>query len=90
MGRYLTKTLASGGYHAYAGARTDRETAELNVIKNIDAERLDVTIQDLIHAAVAFVKKQDNSLYALVSTAGIGGGPVPPTPIEDQSSLCIE
>jgi NAD(P)-dependent dehydrogenase (short-subunit alcohol dehydrogenase family) len=64
--------------------------AELNVIKNINAERLDVTKQDLIHVAVALVKKQDNGLYALVSNAGIGGGPMPPAPIEEQTSFRME
>ena len=88
LGRNLAETLASKGHHVYAGARTDQEMAELNAIKNITAVRLDVTKQEQIDAAVAFVKKQGTGLYGLVNNAGIGGGgPVLTTPVEDQTSL---
>ena len=81
LGRNLAETLASHGHHVYAGARTDQEMADLNAIKNITAVRLDVTKQDQVDAAVAFIKAKDTGLYALVNNAGIGGGgPVLTTP----------
>ncbi len=88
IGRNLAETLASNGHHVYAGARTDQEMADLNAIKNITAVRLDVTKQDQVDAAVAFIKSKDTGLYALVNNAGIGGGgPVLTTPVADQTSV---
>ncbi|MEO0575503.1 MAG: SDR family NAD(P)-dependent oxidoreductase [Pseudomonadota bacterium] len=85
IGRHLAETLASDGYHVYAGARTDDEMAELNALDNITAVRLDVTKQDEIDAAVAMIEEQGTGLYALVNNAGVGGGgPIASTPIEDQ------
>ena len=46
--------------------------ADLNAIKNITAVRLDVTKQDQVDAAVAFIKSKDTGPYALVNNAGIG------------------
>jgi NAD(P)-dependent dehydrogenase (short-subunit alcohol dehydrogenase family) len=83
IGRHLSETLASNGYHVYAGARKDKDMAELNAIENITAVRLDVTKQDQIDAAVAFVEEKGTGLYALVNNAGIGnGGTIAETPIE--------
>jgi NADP-dependent 3-hydroxy acid dehydrogenase YdfG len=67
-------------------ARKDKGIAALNAIKNITAVKLDVTKQDEVDAAVAMVRKPGTGLYALVNNAGIGGGPVLDTSIEDQSS----
>ena len=52
IGRHLAETLASKGYHVYAGARKDEDLAALNAIDNVTAVRLDVTRQDQIDAAV--------------------------------------
>ena len=86
IGRHLTETLAEAGYHVYAGARKDKDLAELDAIDNVTAVKLDVTKQDQVDAAVALVREKGTGLYALVNNAGVGGGgPVVDTPIEDQT-----
>lgn len=90
IGRNLSETLARNGYHVYAGARKDKDIAELNGIDNITAVRLDVTKQDEIDAVVAMIRKKGTGLYGLVNNAGIGGGgPVLETPIEDQTMIYL-
>jgi NAD(P)-dependent dehydrogenase (short-subunit alcohol dehydrogenase family) len=85
IGRHLAETLAADGYHVYAGARKDKDLAELDAIENITAVQLDVTKQDQVDAAVAMIRKKGTGLYALVNNAGVGGGGfVIDTPIEDQ------
>ena len=85
IGRNLTETLAKNGYHVYAGARKDKDLAELEAIENVTAVRLDVTKQDQVDAVVAQVKK-DGGLWGLVNNAGVGGGgSIVDTPIEDQN-----
>jgi len=86
IGRHLAESLAAEGYHVYAGARKDKDLAELDAIENITAVRLDVTKQDQVDAAVAKVRTDGGGLYALVNNAGVGGGDfVADTPIDDQS-----
>ena len=86
IGRHLAESLATAGYHVYAGARKDEDLAELGAIENITAVRLDVTKQDQVDAAVAKITEKGTGLYALVNNAGVGGGgEVVETPIEDQS-----
>ena len=86
IGRHLAEALAAEGYHVYAGARKDKDLAELNTIENVTAVRLDVTKQDQIDAAVDKVRADGGGLYALVNNAGVGGGDfVADTPIDDQS-----
>ena len=86
IGRNLAETLAEKGYHVYAGARKDKDLAELDAIENITAVRLDVTKQDQIDAAVEKIKSDGGGLWGLVNNAGVGGGgPVVETPIGDQN-----
>ena len=86
IGRHLAEALAAEGYHVYAGARKDKDLAELNAIENVTAVRLDVTKQDQVDAAVDKVRADGGGLYALVNNAGVGGGDfVADTPIDDQS-----
>ena len=86
IGRHLAEALAAEGYHVYAGARKDKDLAELDAIENITAVRLDVTKQDQVDAAVDKVRADGGGLYALVNNAGVGGGDfVADTPIDDQS-----
>ena len=86
IGRHLAETLAENGYHVYAGARKDKDLAELNSIENITALQLDVTKQDQIDAAVSMIREKGTGLYALVNNAGVGGGDgIVDTPIEDQT-----
>ena len=86
IGRHLAESLAAEGHHVYAGARKDKDLAELDAIENITAVRLDVTKQDQVDAAVDKVRANGGGLYALVNNAGVGGGDfVADTPIDDQS-----
>jgi len=45
IGRNLAERLAASGYFVYAGARKQADLDALNEIANIQAVRLDVTIQ---------------------------------------------
>jgi len=86
IGRHLAESLAEAGHHVYAGARKDKDLAELDAIENITAVRLDVTQQDQVDAAVAMINEKGTGLYGLVNNAGVGGGgAVIETPVEDQS-----
>jgi NAD(P)-dependent dehydrogenase (short-subunit alcohol dehydrogenase family) len=86
IGRHLAESLATAGYHVYAGARKDKDLAELGAIENITALRLDVTKQEQVDAAVALITEKGTGLYGLVNNAGVGGGgKVLDTPIKDQS-----
>jgi NAD(P)-dependent dehydrogenase (short-subunit alcohol dehydrogenase family) len=86
IGRNLTETLAENGYHVYAGARKDKDLAELDAIDNVTAVQLDVTSQDQVDAAVKMIQEKGTGLYALVNNAGVGGGgTVVDTPIEQQT-----
>ena len=58
IGRVAAEHLASNGYFVYAGARKDSDIEELNKIENIQAVRLDVTIQEEIDAAVAHIRSE--------------------------------
>ena len=86
IGRHLAESLAAAGYHVYAGARKDKDLAELGAIENITAVQLDVTKQDQVDAAVALITEKGTGLYALVNNAGVGGGgEVVDTPVKDQT-----
>ncbi|MGB5335204.1 MAG: SDR family NAD(P)-dependent oxidoreductase, partial [Woeseiaceae bacterium] len=88
IGRNLAETLAANGYHVYAGARKEKDLAELDAIDNITAVQLDVTKQDQVDAAVTMIKEKGTGLYGLVNNAGVGGGgTVIGTPVEDQTFI---
>jgi len=90
IGRHLAETLARNGYHVYAGARKDKDLAELNAIDNITAVRLDVTKQDQVDAVVEMIKEKGTGLYGLVNNAGVGSGgagEVIATPVENQTFI---
>jgi NAD(P)-dependent dehydrogenase (short-subunit alcohol dehydrogenase family) len=71
IGRNITEKLAAEGYFVYAGARKDKDIDALNQIENVQAVRLDVTIQENIDAAVETVEAGGLGLYALVNNAGV-------------------
>jgi NAD(P)-dependent dehydrogenase (short-subunit alcohol dehydrogenase family) len=76
-GRRVTELLASQGYFVYAGARSKKDLDALNALENVEAVRLDVTVQDEIDAAVETVRKGGHGLYGLVNNAGVfTGGPL--------------
>jgi NAD(P)-dependent dehydrogenase (short-subunit alcohol dehydrogenase family) len=77
IGRNMAERLASEGYFVYAGARKDKDLAELDAIDNVKAVRLDVTKQDDVDAAVAMIVREGRGLWGLVNNAGVAtSGPV--------------
>ena len=71
IGRNITETLAKEGYFVYAGARKQMDIEALNTINNVQAIKLDVTIQSEIDAAVETITKQGRGLYGVVNNAGV-------------------
>ncbi len=71
IGRNMAERLASEGYFVYAGARKDKDLAELDAIENIKAVRLDVTSQEDVDAAVAMIREEGRGLWGLVNNAGV-------------------
>ena len=71
LGRAMAELLASEGHFVYAGARKDKDMAELNAIENIQAVRLDVTDQAQIDAAVKTITDAGRGLYGLINNAGV-------------------
>jgi NAD(P)-dependent dehydrogenase (short-subunit alcohol dehydrogenase family) len=77
IGREITETLAAKGYFVYAGARKQEDLDALNAIENVQAIRLDVTIQEEIDAAVETVRQGGRGLHGLINNAGVYvGGPM--------------
>ncbi len=72
IGKNIALTLADKGYFVYAGARKQKDMDALNKIPNIQAVRLDVTVQEDIDKAVDFIAKQGRGLYGLINNAGVG------------------
>jgi NAD(P)-dependent dehydrogenase (short-subunit alcohol dehydrogenase family) len=72
LGRALAEKLAAAGYFVYAGARKKEDLEALDAINNIQAVRLDVTLQEEVEAAVETVKRGPHGLYAIVNNAGVG------------------
>jgi NAD(P)-dependent dehydrogenase (short-subunit alcohol dehydrogenase family) len=71
IGLKVAEKLASNGFHVYAGARKDEDMKRLNAMENITAVRIDVTRQDQIDAAVAFVESEGRGLWGVVNNAGV-------------------
>ncbi len=77
IGRKITERLAAEGYFVYAGARKDKDLAELDAIENVQSVRLDVTVAADIAAAVDTITKADRGLFGLVNNAGVAvSGPM--------------
>lgn len=72
IGRATAELLAERGFFVYAGARKASDMEELNAIPNMQAIRLDVTIQEDIDAAVETVRAEGRGLYGLINNAGVG------------------
>lgn len=71
IGRLTAELLAERGFFVYAGARKPEDMADLNAIRNIQAVRLDVTIQEDIDAAVETIRAEGRGLYGLINNAGV-------------------
>lgn len=84
IGRKITERLAAEGYFVYAGARKDKDLAELDAIDNVQSVRLDVTRAEDIAAAVETITQGGRGLYGLVNNAGVAVvGPLIETSEED-------
>ena len=71
IGRNMVETLAKNGWFVYAGARKPKDLEALNASPNVEALKLDVTVQADVDAAVAKVRERGRGLYGLVNNAGI-------------------
>ena len=77
IGLRIAERLASEGYFVYAGARKQEDIDRLNKLENVEAIRLDVTVQEDIDAAVKHVSEAGRGLWGLINNAGVFiGGPV--------------
>ena len=84
IGRAIAENLAENGFFVYAGARKQADIDALNAIKNVEAVKLDVTVQEQIDAAVAQVEAGGRGLYGLINNAGVFiGGPAIDVPVEE-------
>ena len=59
------------GFFVYAGARKQADLDALNALANVQAIRLDVTVQADVDAAVATVREGGRGLYGLINNAGV-------------------
>lgn len=84
IGRAIAEDLAENGFFVYAGARKQADLDALNAIENIEAVKLDVTVQEEIDAAVAQVNAGGRGLYGLINNAGVFiGGPAIDVPVDE-------
>lgn len=88
IGLRIAEELATNGYFVYAGARKQEDMARLNEMNNVEAVRLDVTVQDDIDAAVVQIRDGGRGLYGLVNNAGVFiAGPITDVDIEETKWL---
>jgi NAD(P)-dependent dehydrogenase (short-subunit alcohol dehydrogenase family) len=71
IGRKMTELLAGRGFFVYAGARKEKDLADLATIKNVQPLKLDVTSKADIAAAVATVERAGRGLFGVVNNAGV-------------------
>ena len=71
IGKRTAELLASKGYVVYAGARKQADLAALNKIENIKAVKLDVTVQEDIDNALAYISSAGTGLWGIVNNAGV-------------------
>mgnify|MGYP000344975268 CR=1 FL=1 len=84
IGLKITERLASEGYFVYAGARKQEDIDRLNKMDNVEAVRLDVTVQDDIDAAVQHVRDAGRGLWGIINNAGVFiGGPVTEVSVDE-------
>ena len=84
IGRHITERLADEGFFVYAGARKQEDIDALNALDNVQAVRLDVTVQSEIDAAVDTVNEGGRGLYGLVNNAGVFiGGPLADVAVDE-------
>ncbi len=88
IGLRITEVLAANGYVVYAGARKEEDLKRLEAMENVEAVRLDVTVQSDIDAAAKLIKDKGRGLYGLVNNAGIVSmGPLIEVPVSELESV---
>ena len=77
LGLKMTQTLAKNGFLVYAGARKEADMKRLEAMENVEAIKIDVTVQSQIDAAVRTIESKGRGLYGLINNAGVAiFGPV--------------
>ena len=77
LGLKMTQTLAKNGFLVYAGARKEADMKRLEAMNNVEAIKIDVTVQSEIDAAVRTIESKGRGLYGLINNAGVAiFGPV--------------
>lgn len=71
LGLRMTEVLSTNGFFVYAGARSPEDLDRLNAMPNVEAIRLDVTVQSEIDAAVERVRSAGRGLWGLINNAGV-------------------
>jgi len=71
LGLKMTQTLARNGFLVYAGARKEADMKRLEAMKNVEAIKIDVTVQSQIDDAVRTVEAKGRGLYGLINNAGV-------------------
>lgn len=71
IGLAIAEKLADNGFYVYAGARKAEDLERLDAMDNVSSVRLDVTVQEDIAAAVAFVENAGRGLWGIVNNAGV-------------------
>lgn len=66
IGLRTTQLLSTSGYYVYAGARKKTDRDALNKMPNVEAVRLDVTVQADIDAAVGQIRARGRELHGVV------------------------
>lgn len=84
IGLAIAEKLAAEGHYVYAGARKQADMDRLNAMENIEAVRLDVTVQEDIDAAVEHITESGRGLWGVINNAGVFiGGPVTEVGIDE-------
>ena len=68
IGLSITEVLAGNGFYVYAGARKKADLERLVAQENVSSVRFDVTVDEDIERAVAFVISQGSDLGGLSMT----------------------
>jgi NADPH:quinone reductase-like Zn-dependent oxidoreductase len=62
IGLSMTEVLSANGFHVYAGARSVDDLQRLDAMENVSSDRIDVTVQQEIDAAVELIRMLDDAL----------------------------
>jgi NAD(P)-dependent dehydrogenase (short-subunit alcohol dehydrogenase family) len=88
IGLRMTEVLSESGFFVYAGARKAEDLERLDALQNVQAVRLDVTIQEEIDTAAELIRAEGRGLYGLVNNAGVAViGPLIELPAEDMEFI---